>query len=175
MLWIFLASWSRDWEEGCPPYIFDWFNFDGQWWLLLAKHRLLQVPTITQVFSLSVGHFLSFKPFFWKMIKMLNNQNISFYKERVFLALFLPKLNNSGQSLISALYYGRDLIKWDIIVSVGRSGILGVVRVFGWTPHFTFYEIWQIDTRERIARRRRRKKNTILQSHAVHDCRPRRR
>ena len=62
------------------------------------------------------------------MIKMLNNKNISFHKERVFLALFMPKLNNSGQSLISALYYGRDLIKWDIIVSVGRSGILGVVR-----------------------------------------------
>ena len=99
---------------------------------------------------------------------MLNNQNISFYKERVFLALFLPKLNNSGQSLISALYYGRDLIKWDIIVSVGRSGILGVVRVFGWTPHFTFYEIWQIDTRERIARRRRRKKH-----HFAKPCRPR--
>ena len=98
------------------------------------------------------------------MIKMLNNQNISFHKERVFLALFMPKLNNSGQSLISALYYGRDLIKWDIIVSVGRSGILGVVRVFGWTPHFTFYEIWQIDTRERIARRRRRKKTPFCKA-----------
>lgn len=130
----------------------------------MAKHRLLQVPTITQVFSLSVGHFLSFEPFFWKMIKMLNNKNISFHKERVFLALFMPKLNNSGQSLISALYYGRDLIKWDIIVSVGRSGILGVVRVFGWTPHFTFYEIWQIDTRERIARRRRRKKTPFCKA-----------
>ena len=151
-----------------PPYIFDWFNFDGQWWLLLAKHRLPQAPTITQVFSLFVGHSLSFTPFFWKMIKMLNNQNISFHKERFFLALFLPKLNNSGQSLISALYYGRDLIKSAIIVSVGRSGILGVVRVFGWTPHFTFYEIWQIDTRERIARRRRRKNH-----HFAKPCRPR--
>ena len=135
-----------------PPYIFDWFNFDGQWWLLLAKHRLPQAPTITQVFSLFVGHSLSFTPFFWKMIKMLNNQNISF---------ILAKAKIFNKSSLETPLNG-------IIVSVGRPGYLGVVRVFGWTSHFTFYEIWQIDTRERIARRRRRKNH-----HFAKPCRPR--
>ena len=131
-----------------PPYIFDWFNFDGQWWLLLAKHRLPQAPIITQVFSLFVGHSLSFTPFFWKMIKMLNNQNISF---------ILAKAKIFNKSSLETPLNG-------IIVSVGRPGYLGVVRVFGWTPHFTFYEIWQIDTRERIARRRRRKKTPFCKA-----------